>query len=191
MNVKLSILIPSLPERIDVMSKIVEEVTKQSQGKPVEVLVMLDNKKRTIGAKRNSLIEQAKGEYVVFVDDDDRVVPHFVEALCSKIEAEPDTDCIVYDVAVNLNGKFSKICKYGKEYRYGQDAFFYYRKPNSRMCYAKRIAEKHKFLDINYGEDDEWGERASRDIGKQSRIPDVLYHYDYVDKPASWWQLSE
>lgn len=187
MSVKLSILIPSVPERMGHLQRIVDELYKQSQNKPVEILVMLENRKRTTGAKRNALIEQAQGEYVVFIDDDDRVESNYVDTLCSTIEANPGVDCIVFDALVNYNGQFTKICKYGKEHGHWEDANFYYRKPNHVMCYARRIASKHKYLDISFGEDDEWGARASTDIVNQVRVPAILYYYDFVHKPLGWY----
>ena len=191
MNIVLSILIPSVPERMDYLSRMIGHLSEQTQGMPVEILVLLDNKKSTIGTKRNVLIEQAKGDYIVFVDDDDRIEPHYVSTLCSQIESAPHVDCIVFDVAVYFNGRFNKLCKYGNEYSHGEDHFFYYRKPNHIMCYAKRIAAKHKFNDISFGEDDEWGARVSKDITNQTRIPSVLYHYDCdLTKPTSWYSLN-
>ncbi|SCM92825.1 Uncharacterized protein BWINRASL_01028 [Bacillus mycoides] len=49
----------------------IDTLYEQAQNKPVEILVLLENKKRTTGEKRNILVEQAKGEYVAFVDDDE------------------------------------------------------------------------------------------------------------------------
>ncbi|WNR46272.1 glycosyltransferase family A protein [Paenibacillus roseipurpureus] len=191
MNIVLSILIPSVPERLACLSRMIEQLSLQTTGLPVEILVILDNKKSTIGTKRNTLIAQAKGTYIVFVDDDDRLEPHYVHTLCAQIEAEPNADCIVFDVAVYFNGRFNKLCKYGIEYSFGEGHTSYYRKPNHIMCYAKRIAEQHKFRDISFGEDDEWGGRVSKDIVNQVRIPSVLYHYDCdLTKPMSWYSTS-
>ncbi len=186
-ELQLSILIPTVPERIPFLTTLVEELQRQTANRPVEALVLLDNRRRTIGAKRNALIEQSLGKYVVFVDDDDRVDDAFVDALLSCVEENPDTDCVVFDVAVSQNGQFDRICKYGVEYEYGSDESFYYRKPNPRMCYARRIAVNHQFQDISFGEDDEWAARASQDILTQARIPEVLYYYDYVSKSPSWY----
>jgi len=191
MNIKLSILIPSVPERLPYLTRLVDELSRQAAGKPVEFLVLMENKKRTIGSKRNALIEQARGQFITFVDDDDRLTGYYVDRLLQEIEAVPQSDCIVFDVAVHFNGRFYKLCKYGKEHAYGQDASYFYRKPNHLMCYARRIAERYKFLDINHGEDDEWGERVSQAIQIQTRIRQVLYHYDYVEKPDSWWELKD
>lgn len=50
------------------------------------------------------------------------------------------------------------------------------------MCYSKRISSQEKFLDLSYGEDDEWAMRASMLIKEQVKISRVLYYYDYVLK---------
>lgn len=186
-GIALSILIPSVPERTAHLSRMVEELNKQIAGKPVELLVMTDNRKRTTGAKRNLLIDLAQGQFIAFVDDDDLLLPNYVDALLRHIEENPEADCIVFDVAVYLEGKFSKLCKYGIEYEYGEDNQFYYRKPNHLMCHAKRLAARHRFLDIGFGEDDEWAARIAKDIQQQIRIPEVLYHYLWVSKPHGWY----
>ncbi|EPY12327.1 hypothetical protein PAAL66ix_12866 [Paenibacillus alvei A6-6i-x] len=93
----------------------------------------------------------------------------------------------MFDVQVKLNGISDKLCKYGVEYQHGQDAQYYYRKPNHLMCYARRIALVHQFQDISYGEDDEWGGRCAGDIQLQHRIPQVLYTYDWMPKPWDWY----
>ncbi|RXZ80812.1 glycosyltransferase family 2 protein [Paenibacillaceae bacterium] len=185
--IKLSLLIPSLPERAEHLESLYWQLEPQIDGEPVELLIMTDNRKRTIGAKRNALVEQAQGAYVAFVDDDDRVSPHYVRSLLTAIEQNPETDCIVFDVQVHMNGSPLKLCKYGLEYEYGMDDHFFYRKPNHLMCHARRNALKHKFIDTSYGEDDEWARRLSVDITSQSRVHDTLYHYDWVIKPREWY----
>jgi len=186
-NCGLSLLIPSVPERFTFLSSLLADLHQQAFGKPVEILVLIDNKKRTIGDKRNQLLKQAQGRFVAFIDDDDQISPHYVDALLEAIEKEPRADCIVFDVQVKLNGISDKLCKYGVEYQHGQDAQYYYRKPNHLMCYARRIALVHQFQDISYGEDDEWGGRCAGDIQLQHRIPQVLYTYDWMPKPWDWY----
>lgn len=188
MDILLSVLIPSVPERMPFLTSIVGELERQVTNRPVEFLTMLENRRRSIGMKRNALLEQAQGKYVVFVDDDDRIDSSYIDSLLSCLEQNPEADCVVFDVAVYQNGKFDRICKYGQEYVYGFDHAHYYRKPNHLMCYARHIAANHKFRNVSYGEDDEWAARVSQDIQSQVRIPKVLYYYDYVSKPVSWYQ---
>lgn len=55
------------------------------------------------------------------------------------------------------------------------------------MAYRRELALRHRYLDIGYGEDDEWAARASADIVVQHRIEAVLYEYDWAPKPLSWY----
>ncbi|HHT7236965.1 MULTISPECIES: hypothetical protein [Bacillus] len=56
-NIALSILIPSVPERMTHLKRMIDTLYEQAYNKPVEILVMLENKKRSTGEKRNILIE--------------------------------------------------------------------------------------------------------------------------------------
>lgn len=182
LEIKLSVLIPSTPERLTYLARMVSELERQSSQLPVEILVMIDNKQRSTGAKRNALIEQAQGEFVIFVDDDDRIETDYVQTLVKTIDRNPNADCITFDVEVNLFGLEKKLTKFDVSFTNSHDDQYYYRKPNHIMCYSKRISSQEKFLDLSYGEDDEWAMRASMLIKDQVKISRVLYYYDYVLK---------
>ncbi len=76
-EIKFSILMLSIPERIESMKAAVTHLQGQAdatgQGKAVEILVLLDNRSKTISEKRNDLLQMARGKYVAFMDDDDAV----------------------------------------------------------------------------------------------------------------------
>lgn len=185
---QLSILIPSVPERLPFLNQLLPELTKQALHQPVEILVNMDNKKSVIAKKRNQLLLQAKGKFSCFVDDDDRVSPNYVCALLTAIEQVPHADCIVFDVEVTIDGGPPKLTKFDKNYIYSQDEYYYYRKPNHAMCYAKRIASRHRFKEtLIFGEDDAWGEETAADIRIQHRIDETLYFYDAVSKNKDWY----
>ena len=186
-HMKLSILIPSVFERYEALQKVTRALIQQiGDNKEVELLVLLENKRRPVGAKRNDLLTLSRGDYVVFVDDDDRVTDDYVSQLLLAIDTSK-ADCIVFDVSVSLDGRRPKIAKYDHTYKHGEDRRHYYRKPNHLMCYRRSLAVAHKFQEIGFGEDDEWGARASQEIKTQHRIEKVLYHYDYVTKPRTWY----
>ena len=72
------------------MSVLAEQLTSE-----VEVLTELDDGTRSIGEKRNALVESAGGEYVCFVDDDDMVSSDYVgeDPRCDPVEAETASEC--------------------------------------------------------------------------------------------------
>jgi hypothetical protein len=60
MNIELSILIPAVFERSSWL--MYDSLLAMVADRPVEVLALFDNKKRTLGAKRNALMAMAQGQ---------------------------------------------------------------------------------------------------------------------------------
>jgi len=79
-----SILIPSIPERYHTAQGLLFSLLESqsiARMQDVELLVLMDNKRRSVGAKRNALLEMAQGEYVSFIDDDDEVATDYVQKI--------------------------------------------------------------------------------------------------------------
>ncbi|MDP2651957.1 MAG: glycosyltransferase family A protein, partial [bacterium] len=113
MNLKFSILIPAVPSRLSQLSELLAALESQTNGRPVEVLVFLDNKQRSIGFKRDALVQLARGDYVAFVDDDDTVSPAYVDQILAAIESEPDVVTFVQRVVLNASGSFHVTFRLG------------------------------------------------------------------------------
>ncbi len=185
---KLSILVPSVAERrntflpkcLDMLYGQLESLPIEQQ-KSVEVLFLIDSKERMLGSKRNNLIDIAQGEYIVFVDDDDRIDPDYISSLLEAIESKADV--ITFLASVSLNGEPANIChysnKYAKDYN-TQDA--YHRLPNHICCVKKEIALKAPFLNIKNGEDSAYSKMLKAHLKTEHAINKVLYHYDYNEK---------
>lgn len=185
---KLSILVPSVAERrntflpkcLDMLYGKLESLPKEQQ-KEVEVLFLIDSKERMLGSKRNNLIDIAQGEYVVFVDDDDRIEPDYIESLLIGIES--GADVITFHASVSLNGEPAKICHYSKNYnRDYNEANTYHRLPNHICCVKKELALKAPFLNIKKGEDSAYSKQLKPHLKTQYSIEKVLYHYDYNER---------
>ena len=69
---KLSIIIPAVPSRFEKARKLFEFMQANSTDE-VEILLLFDNKKRSIGKKREAILELAQGDYFWMVDDDDGI----------------------------------------------------------------------------------------------------------------------
>jgi Glycosyl transferase family 2. len=97
-QVLLSILIPTLEIRQRQFYKLYEElnrqITENSLDDEVELLYFSDKEEHSIGFKRNTLIEEAKGEFVAFIDDDDSVSNDYVPLIHDVIKENPEVDCI-------------------------------------------------------------------------------------------------
>lgn len=180
-----SILIPTIPERADLLSKLVAELEHQIGTKPVEVLTFLDNKKRSIGRKRNSLIKSAKGKYISFVDDDDWVSSNYVSRIIEAIENNHE-DVISFTEIREGSGIERMMTVHSldagdgsmtvAEPYYGERS--YWTGLPSHLCVWRRsLAKKVKFENKSWGEDFGWMKKMA-DIAKTHFvIEEHLYTY--------------
>lgn len=191
MGIELSILVPSIHKRFNNFAlRIQDQLYKQrdrltpADQERVEILVLTDTMTRTIGAKRNALVGIARGRYVQFVDDDDRLHP---TALKQVLDATgSDADAIVFLALVSINGGPQRVCRYSR--RYGRDINTeteYHRLPN-HICAVKRdLVIATGFPDKSYGEDADYARRLLPRLRTEYRIDQALYFYDYDRKTSA------
>ena len=108
--ITLSILIPSIPSRFDRMTKLYDKLMKQVQDKPVEILCLIDNKKRSIGLKRDALVQSCKGAYLAFVDDDDDISSDYIDEMLKGCNTGKDIVCFRQGATISHLG--NKSCQY-------------------------------------------------------------------------------
>lgn len=138
----------------------------------------MDNKKMMLGDKRNLMVEQSQGEYVVFVDDDDLVAPDYILSLLDA--TKNGSDVITFQVEVSLNGGNSKICHYSKDFEKDQNTDTeYYRLPNHICCVKRELAEQVEFPSVLYGEDAVYAKLLKPLLKTETKIERVLYYYHY------------
>jgi glycosyltransferase involved in cell wall biosynthesis len=80
---------------------------RKSEISPVEHLTLIDNKRRTVGEKRDALLRAARGKYVAFVDDDDSVSDDYVSQLLTAAGGDPDV--ITFRQRSIINGAEGEI----------------------------------------------------------------------------------
>ena len=180
MHIKLSILTPTIITRWNKTQKLAFKIMKQLEEKnheyEVEHLVFHDDCKRTIGAKRQSLLDIARGEYIAFVDDDDDIEPNYVSEILLAIKQGPDV--ITFEQNSYYNGAFSKVI-FGLNNR---DEPF---QPNGitlrapwHVCVWKReLVKTCQFGESNYGEDIIWSRQARARIKTSLHIDKTLCTY--------------
>ena len=182
---KLSILVPSVnSRRCTYLTKCLDSLYGQLESLPdyisdrVEILFLVDNKSRTLGEKRNNLIDIAKGEYVCFVDDDDRVSEDYIKTLFEATFC--GYDVISFNSSVSLDGGVSKICDFSIKHKEDSNTQNkYLRIPNHLCCIKKDIVSKIKFSDISLGEDADFAKRVFHLLQSEKKLEKVLYYYDY------------
>jgi glycosyltransferase involved in cell wall biosynthesis len=101
-DVVLSILIPAIPERLGMLAELLPKLTKQLEDKPVELLVVVDNKKRPLGEKRNLMMDSCQGKYLTHLDDDDSVADDYIDSILAALAEAPDTDVLTFNSMADL-----------------------------------------------------------------------------------------
>lgn len=175
---KLSILTPSIPSRIDRLGKLCEAVQEQIGDLPVEHLVFMDNKRRTIGEKRDNLLRLANGEFIAFVDDDDAIRPGYVEEILKAIEK--GLDVITFEQGAYFDGKPYHIrFGHGKPNEELQADFTTHRAAWHVCAWRRTVALRSRFPWIQYGEDWAFCEPLNKMDLAEHHIPKVLHEYHF------------
>ena len=131
-------------------------------------------------------IKKADGDFCVFLDSDDTLVPNALEIIYKTI-SKYECDCVVYDWNIVVNGKISE-----KKLNFSVEVFdtkrTIYKKIFSNSKYNSlciKCIKTGAFLDVDYssyyqirrGEDLLHSLDALRNCSKVVFIPDALYNY--------------
>jgi cellulose synthase/poly-beta-1,6-N-acetylglucosamine synthase-like glycosyltransferase len=180
----LSILIPTLTDRKKkfdfICNKIQDQIQAKGLGQEIEILFFEDNRKHSIGHKRNWLIEQAVGKYIMFVDDDDDVSYDFIEKIYEGLLTDPDCISLVGIITFSGNNpkQFIHSIKYNK---YFEKDNVYFRPPNHLNPIRRDIAVKFPFKEINFAEDTDYAMRICNAglLKKEYEISKPYYYYKF------------
>jgi len=183
-----SLLIAAIPERFHSVQPLLYsllEAQSVARMPDVELLYVLDNRRRPVGAKRNDLLDMARGEYVSFIDDDDEVAPDYVrrvhDAIILARRQAPPVDVICFPQRAILHPhNVTHECTYSL-------AHFRIRPPDQRrqlapmpgpdgkplpnclawsgppahtMVWRRELVKEVRFPDQTFGEDVSWVDQA-------------------------------
>ncbi len=174
---KLSILICHIKGREAELAKLMEILNEQRTllMDEVEVVIEKDEGQMTIGAKRNLLLQRAKGDYIAFVDDDDLVSTDYIQKILEAIETGPDCCSIVGEISTRkFVRRFVHSIKY-QTWFINKDV--YYRCPNHLNPVRRELALETGFLEMNRGEDKDYSLRLRKILTTEVEIQGIIYHY--------------
>lgn len=187
-NLIISLLIPSIESRKDCLKELKSELIRQFNNagllinKDYEIVVNIDDLK-TIGEKRNYLLNAAKGKYIWFIDDDDMPSENAIELILEGIKHNPDV--IELNGIITCDGinpeRFNHSIKYKS---YDKINGIYVRPPNHINPMKRELACAHSFPEKNFGEDTDWAmlHVASGTFKTEFGLKEIIYHYNYKTK---------
>lgn len=190
-QVKLSILIATIKIREkqfnQLYQKILNQIKELNLLNQVEILYFQDNQTNSVGYKRNYLIDQALGEYVCFIDDDDDVHEYYIKLIYDALKTEPDcVSCTGIIYQPNQKPiKFVHSLKYHKAVKLNHVLC----SPVYHLNPVKKIyAAQAKFPEQNYNEDTTWAKRLYQlkllKTEVEIKTPYYFYYYDYQKSQA-------
>lgn len=186
MEIKLSILIATTSIRQEIIKPLLAEIERQINKHPDDIgkveLIIDNHETNCIGKKRNNLLQQARGEYVVFIDSDDEIHHNYISTILTEIEFKAP-DCIGINGIITTNGKNSRKWFISKEYGKwftGPDGT-YYRTPNHISPVRRELALQAGFPEIKFAEDHAYSMALLPLLKSECLISTPLYHYKYDD----------
>jgi hypothetical protein len=187
-EIKFSILMLSIPERIESMTAAVKHLQEQAdavgQGKAVEILVLLDNRSKSISEK-----------YIAFLDDDDAVSKDYMSKILKAID-ENNVDCISFNQWCSINGEpmdveFAIGNPHGQLWREEDGFLGDIKRPPYHMCLWRSTIAKSEAFNPVYGangqssEDIDWLLRLYPKIQTEHHIDDSLHGYIYSSETTT------
>jgi glycosyltransferase involved in cell wall biosynthesis len=178
---ELSILILTLPTRIDSYANLIKMLNKQVIENnfidKVQILTLCDTKEISVGEKRNILLNKSAGRYVCFIDDDDEIAPNYLIKIISALSSNADVVTFCGEYVENaIRTPFSISMVHRGNYNHPN---IFYRLPN-HLCPVKReIALSCQFTNKNFGEDSDYADKINIYLKNEFHIQDKLYFYMY------------
>jgi hypothetical protein len=184
MPLKLTILIPTLPQREHFLDRLTKELVRQCEDGFYPEAIMRTNHATDIciGTKRNRMMAQVDTEYMAFFDDDDMPGPNYIKHLMEGIDK--GVDCCSLTGIYTKDGqnptKFIHSIKYDTLFT-GDDGIFY-RPPMHINCLKTEHARKAVFPEWRTSEDSKWAMDLQHTgvLKTEHWIEEPIYNYLYV-----------
>lgn len=121
----------------------------------IEVIIYLNDGEYSIGRLRQTILDEAAGEYISFIDDDDMIPEDFVATILPYLDGV--VDYIGFKVDLFDNGERKRPVYHSLAYpNWHEDDKGYYRGITHLNPLRTELARQSKFLDISMGEDEAW-----------------------------------
>lgn len=171
--------------------EIVERILSKYEGK-IKFRVLHHDHNRGVSAARNTGIDAAKGDWIYFLDSDDRIEPECIELMVNMVKKYPDSQIVFAGTNAPssrykwMDYKKKKLPEYSndhgwlqlsmlKRYDFGMTAW------NKLMSRKFIIDNKLRFVEGLVYEDEVWNFDISRYIQSASFVKYNTYNYNIHD----------
>ncbi len=190
-NIILSLLMPTTPQREVMFTALYNEVMAQKSAmntihpEMADIEILVDARPRfldggpSIGKKRESLVRQATGKYLCFLDSDESISPNYVESLV-RLCLQGNDVCTFralakmqhYIALVDMRLIYKVNDQLSPDYTCRRPPWHI---NPVKSEYAKRV----KFSDKNNAEDFEWMEKVLAHCTTESHTDKILFTYQH------------
>jgi len=182
----LSILICSIPKRKAMLNRLLNQIADYSKDyfSETELEILIDESiDKTIGAKRDRLLNKSNGKYIAFIDDDDSITEHYFKEIRKGIDG--NYDCCSLRGVMTWNGGNPELFEHSIKYtawNTTRNIIKYERFPNHLNCIKSEIAKQVNFNELNHGEDKDWSYKLNETglIKTEHFINEIIYNYQYI-----------
>lgn len=176
--IKWSILIATCPPRAVKFKRLMKLLMPQVDAYKgqIEVIVLFNNFEfPSLGHIRQLLLDEAKGEYVNFIDDDDLVPQDYCDTIFPLLDG---VDYIGFNVELRNDGKVLRPVYHSLRYKeWSEDEQGYYRGVTHINPIKTELARIGTFPAMNVGEDWEWTKQV------QTHLNSGEYTEHYINRP--------
>lgn len=188
MEITLSILICSVEieqRQVDLkklISELHRQISKNYAEEMVEIIVDSDNMEKSVGQKRNDLIQKAQGEYVCFIDDDDYISENYLSTILYHLNSGIDILLIaIQHIQDGVNKPKIIPSLYIDNMNTGEAVL---KTNHFHLCpHKKSIAMDVLFECVNFAEDMVYSQKMVNHIINSYTVNDPIYvYFDNLEK---------
>lgn len=176
-----SILIATMQGREEslgrVLRSIQEKIRRIAPDLRYEVRMEYDSREKSVGSKREKLLQSAQGRYMSFIDDDDDITDHYIEDLWECIKGGYPVMRLYGDMG---QYRFVHTLEFSMTDKMADETMFR-RPPNHLNPMLTDVAKWVHFEDALRGEDIDWAFRLHNTgiLKREYRSDSSRNHYVY------------
>lgn len=175
------VLIVSVTERGEYLKRMLGQLLPMAEAHDghVRVSVYVDDFQRARHEARNLLVQRSAGDYVCFVDDDDRLPDYYCDRVVEAIAQEPDY--VGWRMQAWWDGEKLKPTYHSLRYAAWSDDDAGYYRHVSHLNPARTDLVRQVPFPAAGSEDYEWAQRmyASGLLQREVYIEEPMYYYDF------------